>query len=119
MEKTWKPITAGILNIVAGALVIIILFFLIIGILLFGIASMTKDGVNIPMNMPSIGLLGIVILAIPFAALGILSIIGGVFAIKRRIWGLALAGSIGAIFCSTLLGIASTVLTVLSKKEFN
>ena len=118
MEKTWKPMTAGILNIVAGAGVIIVSFFLIIGILLFSISSTSMNGMNIPMNMPSIGLLGIAILAIPFSALGILSIIGGVFALKRRIWGLALAGSIGAIFCSSLLGIASIVLTVLSKKEF-
>jgi hypothetical protein len=57
-------------------------------------------------------------LALPFAIVGILAIVGGIYALRRKIWGLALAGSIAAFFPSWLLGIAAIVLTALSKKEF-
>jgi hypothetical protein len=45
-------------------------------------------------------------------------IIGGVFALQRRRWGWALAGSIIAIFGMLPLGIASTVLVIMAKEEF-
>ena len=51
---------------------------------------------------------------------GILAIVGGIYAIRRRMWGLALAGSI----CATLslltfyLGILAIILTAQSKNEF-
>jgi len=62
--------------------------------------------------------------AIPLAILSILSLVGGIYAVQRRKWGLALAGSISAIFASIPLlgglpvGITATVLTALSKSEF-
>jgi len=49
---------------------------------------------------------------------GILPIIVGKYALQRRNWGLALAGSIVAIFGSSLMGIAATILTALLKDEF-
>jgi hypothetical protein len=49
---------------------------------------------------------------------GILAIVGGIYALQRKIWGLALAGSIAAFFPSWILGIAAIVLTALSKNEF-
>ena len=63
-------------------------------------------------------------MAIPLAILSILSLVGGIYAVQRRKWGLALAGSISAIFASIPLlgglpvGITATVLTALSKSEF-
>jgi hypothetical protein len=58
-------------------------------------------------------------LAIPFALIAIISIVGGILAIKRKSWGWALAGSITAVFCSVLLGILAIVLVVLSRNEFS
>jgi hypothetical protein len=57
-------------------------------------------------------------LALPFAIVGILAIVGGIYALRRKIWGLALAGSIAAFFPSWILGIAAIVFTALSKNEF-
>jgi hypothetical protein len=59
-------------------------------------------------------------LAIPLAILAILAIVGGVYALRRKVWGLALAGSIASLFAPyfLLLAIAAIVFTALSKKEF-
>ena len=49
----------------------------------------------------------------------ILAIVGGIYALQRKIWGLALAGSIAAFFTpSWVLGVAAIVFTALSKNEF-
>jgi len=47
-----------------------------------------------------------------------LAIVGGTFGSNRKHWGWSLAGSIGAIIVFLPLGIASTVLTAQSKREF-
>ena len=61
-------------------------------------------------SMVIIGMLIIVLSALP--------LIGGIYAVQRKNWGWALAGSIMAIFSSALVGIISTVLISLSRKEF-
>jgi hypothetical protein len=43
------------------------------------------------------------------------SIMGSTFVLKRRMWGLALSGSIGALLCFPILGIAAIIVTVMSK----
>ena len=60
----------------------------------------------------------LLIAAIFLLIVGILPIIGGIYALQRRKWGLALAGSIAAIFGSSLMGILATIFTALSKDEF-
>jgi uncharacterized membrane protein HdeD (DUF308 family) len=51
-------------------------------------------------------------------AAGILAIVGGIYALKRKKWKLALAGSIAAFFGSSPLGVAAIIFTALSKNEF-
>jgi hypothetical protein len=50
---------------------------------------------------------------------GILSIIGGVYSLKRRLWGLSLAVTIAAFFPFNLLGLVSIILLAISKREFD
>ncbi len=116
--KTWKPTVAGILAIVAGAGGVIVWTLIILGVFIFLIASSTSGGMNLPILHSKLIPVWVALLAIPFMALSILAIVGGVFALHRRIWGLALAGSIGALFCSTVLGVVAIIFTVLSKDEF-
>ena len=119
MEKTCKPTIAGILDIVSGAVGLIAVFGLIIAISVTG-GFYIPGTEAIPKFVPSL-LAGI---AVPLAILSILSLVGGIYAIQRKKWGLALAGSISAIFASIPLlgglpvGITSTILTALSKNEF-
>jgi len=108
MEKTWKPMVAGILDIVSGAFGLFGSIGLIIG------GSITAVVPDVPNFVPAL-LMG---LAVPFAIVAILAIVGGVYALNRKNLGLALAGSIGALFPSWPLGIAAIVFTVMSKNEF-
>jgi hypothetical protein len=59
--------------------------------------------------------------------LGLIAIVGGIFAIRRKFWGLALAGAICAIVpphpwgyltWTPVLGILAVVFVALSKNEF-
>ena len=58
------------------------------------------------------------IIALVILALSALAIVGGIFAVQRRKWGLALAGAIAAIFTSIVLGILATIFVSISKKDF-
>jgi len=90
--QTWKPTAAGTLTISAGV------FGLIVGIVLIG---------RSPLFM--VGLLATMI--------SIVAVAGGLCALKRRAWGLALAGSICSVFC--WLGIPAIIFIALSKQEFS
>jgi len=76
MDKTWKPKAAGILCIVAGLLCLI--------------PSIVVALIDTPIG----GALVIV---------AIIPIVGGICALRRRIWGLALAGSIFALIVPAVL----------------
>ncbi|NLE95686.1 MAG: hypothetical protein GX600_08415 [Dehalococcoidia bacterium] len=103
--KTWKPTAAGVLAIVAGALTVLTALALS---LLMPIAASSRY------TMAPIAVFGIL-----WLACGIVAIIGGIFALQRRHWGLALAGAICALIPpATLLGIVSTVFVALSRDEF-
>jgi len=116
--KTWKTKAAGVLAIVSGVLAVsqwvavAVLEVLALGWLPMGTLS---------------GLGAVVAAAFTIAiAAGIVAIVGGVFALKRRRWRMALAGSICAIFSVVFLpilvnvplAIAATVLVVLGRGEF-
>jgi hypothetical protein len=58
------------------------------------------------------------IFAAVFIIAGILAIIGGVFALKRKKWGLALTGSIASIIAFMACGIASIIFIIMGKEEF-
>lgn len=114
--KTWKTTTAGILAIVAGAVgVVEWVAVVVLEINAWGWLAIGNF----------LGLGGIVpAVAGVTIAIRIVAIVGGVFALKRRRWGLALAGCICAIFSSFLiflnvpLGVAAIVLVVLGRGEF-
>ncbi len=58
-------------------------------------------------------------IGLPFLVLGIVSILGGISALQRKRWGLALAGAICAVLpTQTLLGILAIVLVSISRDEF-
>ena len=105
MEKTWKPTTAGILSIVAGAI------SLVVGIVVAALGE--------TMGMWA-GFWGWGAIGAPIIAVGVVAIIGGIFAIQRRIWGLALAGAICALFPPPViaLGILAIIFVAMGKEEF-
>ncbi|MCD6452920.1 MAG: hypothetical protein J7K77_01340 [Dehalococcoidales bacterium] len=138
MEKTWKPTTAGVLNIISGAGGIGGGIFTIvagryisalassvgglgnlinnwIGDVAPGVISLSPDATAALNTSPSVLLIiGIVVLV-----LGALALAGGISAIRRERWGLALAGSILALFVGGVMGILSIIFVSLGRKEFN
>lgn len=120
MEATWKPIVAGILNIITG---VINLFgmFVVIGLLTAfggGILSIIRIADMMPIWLSGMVHGVLIIMAILLAVLSSLPLIGGIYAIQRKAWSLALTGSVVAILSIPPLGIVSTVLVSLSKSEF-
>ena len=107
-KETWMPMTAGILDIIAGS------FGLIAALVFVFVGGVMRFMPDVPTFLFPI----FAALAVPFAIIGILAIVGGVYALRRKIWGLALAGSIAAFFPSWILGLTAIVLTALSKNEF-
>ncbi len=110
MQQTWKPTVGGILAIISGSLTVLTALVFLLGMAV----PMGHMGVY-GMRVFSVGLLGI-----PFIVLGIVAIAGGIFALRRRQWGFALAGSICAILTPwALLGILATVFVAISRDEFS
>jgi len=104
----WMPLTAGILDLVAGVPVVII------GILFLADAE-------VPGWLS--GVVGFGVLTDTTVALvtifAVIAIVGGVFAIRKRTWWLALVGSIFAVLCAWILGIPAIVFTVMGKEHFS
>ncbi|MGB3479983.1 MAG: hypothetical protein WBB67_12595, partial [bacterium] len=59
----------------------------------------------------------LIIVGVPILVLGIIAIVGGISAIRRKSFGLSLAGAICAL-PSNILGILAIIFVSLSKKEF-
>ncbi len=119
MEKTWKPTTAGILNIITGALSVLSAIGLIFAIIAIGNINIIRflPPEEAPFIAPLIGTILIVLLVLSIIE-AVFPIIGGIFALQRRKWGWALAGSIVAILGTLPLGVASTIFVAISKNEF-
>jgi len=123
-QKTWKPTAAGILNIIAGVLSLLGAIGVIIGIIFFVsvgtqpfLTDMWGDLGDLGIGLNFLIIL-LVIGAILSAVLGIFPLIGGIYALQRKKWGLALTGSIVAIFGSSIMGILATIFIAMSKDEF-
>jgi len=108
-KKTAIPIIGGTLAIAAGGLKL--LAFL--GLLLYSFFAIAPQG-NFRFNIGIISLLFGMILVI----LGILSIVGGLYALQRKHFGLAVTGAITAFLPFSLMGLASIILLSLSRNEF-
>jgi len=118
--KTWKPTTAGILNIVTGAFNALGVIGLIIAILVISGGTYIMrllPPAEAPFLAPLINTILALILVITVIQ-AVLPIIGGIFALQRKKWGWALAGSVTAILGMFPLGVASTILISLARDEF-
>jgi hypothetical protein len=105
-KRGWMPTVAGILLFIDGVFA-----------LLRGLGRMFVGGLF--ETMP-IGL-GLEIAGGLQVVLAVIIVIGGIFALQRKVWWLALIASIFAIFTlplSGLLGILAVIFIALSKKEF-
>lgn len=102
IPKTWMPVVAGILTIVAGG------FNFFVGLIRGAIG-----------HAGFFSIWGLGAFGVPHIVLGVIAVIGGIFAVQRKVWLIALVGAICALMWPlTLLGILSIIFVSLSRKEF-
>lgn len=113
-KKTWMPAAVGIMNLICGGFAVLASGILaVVGT----ISGMLMNYIKLDFPPAVIGVV-FSILAIALAIVGILAIIGGIYALQRKNWGMVLTGSIATLFPCRLFGIAAIVLAVLAKDEF-
>ena len=125
-NKSSKPTIAGILLILSGILSLIMwitVIFLDISILESAVdPSQFRD---IDPNFTIEKLKEIITICGTIASiLSVFPILGGILSIKRKMWGIAVAGSIiglftiGIVFISSILSFIGLILIVMSRNEF-
>ena len=103
-KKTWLSTTAGVLDIIDGCISLLVVLGLIVAIVF---VSDEPDTLAI-----------LVPIAIFFAVKAMLTIGGGICAMQRKSWAMAIIGAIAACVPLSLLGIAALILTALSRDQF-
>jgi uncharacterized membrane protein HdeD (DUF308 family) len=104
-KKTQLSLAAGIIDIAAGGFSLVSLLF--VAAFLFVMAEGDE-------GMPFF----LVLIPLAMVVPGVLAIVGGIFALRRRSWVMALIGSIALVVTSSLPGVAALVLTVMARDEF-
>lgn len=132
MERTWKPTAGGVLSIISGILeiligVAIIFFGSIVGMLGENwpyLNEVWPELGDLAMLTPyEIGMIGVtaLIIGIIILVFGVIALVGGIHSIKRKRWGLALAGAILSfpfLPLGGILGILAVIFISLGKGEF-
>jgi hypothetical protein len=111
----------GVLSIIAGAIEVLTAMAAIAGILVGGLVW---DRLHLfgpmpfgPEHLTEILPIGLGVLAAIALALGIVAIVGGAYALRRRSFGMSLAGAICAL-PTVILGILAIIFVAVSRKEF-
>lgn len=127
-QKSSNPTIAGILLIIAGVLGAITgIFLAIVGSLLPGmIGTIPTEYYNYSNFEITTGFIQniYVFCGSIIIVLAIFTLLGGIMALKRKMWGLALLGAIlglftvGLFFTSSILSLIALILIALSKQEF-
>jgi hypothetical protein len=107
-KTTAMPVIAGIFLLASAGLKLFGFFVLLVASFL----------AIMPSTFPRLGAFAVIFLLVLALIVIAVEIAGGIASLQRKRWGLALAGSILSVFPFSLLGIASIVLVVLSKNEF-
>ena len=116
--RTWQPTAAGILTIISSCYGTSFGIALTKGVSLLHLLLLLGDGGQ-QVNMGTAS--EITFYGILYIVFGVIALIGGISALRRKVWGLALAGTILSLWMipvGTVLGIISIVFLAKSKGEF-
>jgi len=122
-QKSSKPLIAGILLMIAGVLALVSWISVItMDVSMIDMSVLQElDPTITPERIQEI----LVICGTIGCILAIIPILGGILALKRKLWGISLAGgivglfTIGPIFASSILALIGLILVATSKKEFH
>jgi hypothetical protein len=114
MEETWKPTTVGILCVISGATDILLgVLTVFAGNVVIRSADLIGEEWVMDLVMTVVMVVGPI-----WILLGVVALLGGIFALRRCFWGLALAGSICALSGVTVLGMLAIVFVAMGRNEF-
>ena len=116
MDRSWMPTAAGILNIIAGVLALLgALALIFAGTVMMTVPEMTAEPDDeLPLALVSAMIWVLVVLSL---IAGLLSIVGGIVALRRTGWAWPLAGAITALFSAMPIGALALIFVVMSEKE--
>ncbi|MCK5636854.1 MAG: hypothetical protein KAH91_05470, partial [Thermoplasmatales archaeon] len=121
------PLIAGILLIVAGvfSLISFITSYLVLDLTTIESMGFITQFQQIYPDMTPEQVLGFVkTCTIVFLIIAIFPILGGILALKKKMWGIALACSIiglfsiGILFTSSVISLIAMILLIISRNEF-
>lgn len=111
------PVVSGVLSIVSGVFGVFSGAAMIILSLIFwgavSVSTYTYDEFPFVIFQTVYLVIGIV-----FLLLAALAIVGGVYSLQRKYWGLSLAGAIASIFTFFPTGVAAVIFAGLAKQDF-
>jgi hypothetical protein len=114
--------TAGILSIISGAFgcfAVLIMSLMAVFIAVIPTLLPASKGSNIEQARVMIIMMVIfAFIALLMALISALAIVGGVYTMKRRRWGLAVVGAIAGAIMAFPTGVAATVLVGIARREF-
>jgi hypothetical protein len=115
VNTKWMPTVAGILDIITGVLSFTVT--LIVALLAGVFFESSYDSYS---GQEFSAVMVWLVLFLPFFIVSLLAIIGGIFSLKKKAWGMALAGSICSILTiwGWFMGVASIIFVSLSRNEF-
>jgi hypothetical protein len=116
MNRSWMPTAAGVLNLLAGVMALfgtLCLIFLAIVTTVVPGATVAPDD-DLPLMLASWLLWAMAALAL---ISGLISVTGGVVALRRSGWGWPLAGAIAAFFCAMPIGLVALIFVVAAERE--
>lgn len=114
--------TGGILTIIAGAFGVLWLAWAVFAILMM--RFMFSMPYHYYPSTPPPGFFTLIMIfysafGVFFLLVGVLGIVGGVFALKKKLWGLALAGAIAGTVTFFPCGIPGIIFVTMAKPEFS
>ena len=102
-KKTWMPVAAGVILLITG---------------IFGlIRGLVKLISGTYLLRSYYGVLGVETAGVVLVIMGVMCLIGAIFALRRDLWDVAFAGAVFALFFSWPLAVEAMVLLALSKEE--
>jgi len=108
----WKLRAVGIMSILMGS--VAFLATCLFGLFIWSVS----DGLTLGFGSGTAPWYLITPITLLFAAPSIFAVVGGIYSLKRKKWGLVLAGTICNLLYFNILGIPALTLTILSKREF-
>ncbi len=127
LRKSKKPTVAGILMLVAVVLTLVFVGVPVARDVFYSISYTGLDWFTwfvspLPFLALAAGFGGSIVIAniltVIFPLSILLAIAGGILALTRRGWELSIAGSVGALLCTPVLGIVALSLTITARDEF-